>query len=374
MDIAAQWAGGALTIDLAAIAANYRTLQSVVGGECGAAIKADAYGLGALTVGPTLEKAGCRRFFVAHLSEGVALRPAISRDIPIFVLHGPPPGTSRDLLEAGLTPVLNSVEQLAEWRALAASLGRMLPAVIQIDSGMARFGLTAEIVTTVANDPGMLAGVKPLFVMSHLACADEPQHPANAAQLAAFLRLTALLPELPRSLAASSGIFLGPDWHFDIVRPGAALYGVNPTPGRPNPMRPVVRLQARVIQTRDIPTGQTVGYGGLFTAARPTRVALLGIGYGDGFHRAASNRGRAVLPSHSETHLPIIGRVSMDSLAVDITDLGGSPVSAGTPFDLIGPHISLDEAAAAAGTIGYELLTDLGGRYHRSYTQGHAAS
>ncbi|NHN89954.1 alanine racemase [Acetobacter conturbans] len=372
MDVAAQWAGGALTIDLGAIAANYRQLtrtltQNGAKTLCAAAIKADAYGLGASRVAPVLEQAGCRHFFVAHLSEGAALRSIISRDIPIFVLHGPPPGTSEDLLEAGLTPVLNSPEQLEEWQTLARKRERRLPAAIQLDSGMARFGLTAETITALADNPDSYAGIDPMLVMSHLACADTPESPANVAQLEAFRRLSALLPEAPRSLSASSGIFLGPDWHFDLVRPGAALYGINPTPGQPNPMTPVVRLQARVIQTRTIPEGQSVGYGALFTAHRPTRVALLGIGYGDGFHRSTSNRGRAVLSSHPDVHLPIIGRVSMDSLAIDITDLGEIPVPPGTALDLIGPHNTLEDAADAAGTIGYEILTDLGGRYHRSY-------
>ncbi len=372
MDVAAQWAGGALTIDLSAIAANYRYLTEIVtrGGAktvCGAAIKADAYGLGAARVAPVLEEAGCPHFFVAHLSEGAALRNAISRAIPIFVLHGPPPGTSEDLLEAGLTPVLNSPEQLEEWRVLARKRGKALPAAIQLDSGMARFGLTADTIATLAETPDSYTGIDPVLVMSHLACADTPEHPANTAQLDAFRHLSALLPAAPRSLSASSGIFLGPDWHFDLARPGAALYGINPTPGQPNPMTPVVRLQARVIQTRIIPEGQSVGYGALFVARRPTRVALLGIGYGDGFHRSTSNRGCAVLPSHPDIRLPIIGRVSMDSLAIDITDLGDIPVPPGTPLDLIGPHNTLEEAADAAGTIGYELLTDLGGRYHRSY-------
>lgn len=374
MDVAAQWAGGALTIDLGAIAGNYRLLSAYVARNgartvCGAAIKADAYGLGALRVAPILERAGCRHFFVAHLSEGIALRPVVSREATIFVLHGPPPGTSPDLHDAGLVPVLNSMEQLAEWRGLAARLERRLPAVLQIDSGMARFGLTEAEVRAVAEDRSLLDGLDLRLVMSHMACADLPENPANRAQLDTFGRLTPLLPAAPRSLSASSAIFLGAPWHFDVVRPGAALYGINPVPGQKNPMSPVVRLQARVIQTRHIPAGQAVGYGALFVARRPSRVALLGIGYGDGFLRAASNRGHVVLPSRPDMPLPIIGRVSMDSLAVDITDLGGMPIPPGTELDLIGPHNTLDEAAEAADTIGYELLTDLGGRYHRTYVQ-----
>lgn len=379
MNVAAQWAGGILNIDLQAVAENYRTLCQVIRRPgplsaphplCAAAVKADAYGLDASLVAPVLEEAGCRHFFVAHLAEGVALRPSVKNpESSIFVLHGPPPGTARDLLEAGLVPVINSMEQLTEWRALSHELGRRLPAVLQVDSGMARFGMNAEEVAKIAADSTLLDGIETVLVMSHLACADTPEVRSNRAQLEEFQRLSAMLPKAPRSLAASSGIFLGPDWHFDLVRPGAALYGVNPTPGKPNPVKPVIRLQARVIQTRSIPEGQAVGYGGGFIAPRPSRIALLGIGYGDGFLRSISGHGAAILPSQPDVPLPVIGRVSMDSLAVDVTDLPEGSVRAGDLIDLIGPHNPLDAAAMAAGTIGYEFLTDLGRRYHRTYTK-----
>ncbi|WP_291366050.1 alanine racemase [Acetobacter sp. UBA5411] len=379
MGVAAQWAGGILNIDLQAIAENYRTLCQTIRQPdalsashplCAAAVKADAYGLDASLVAPVLEDAGCRHFFVAHLAEGVALKPSVKNpESLIFVLHGPPPGTARDLLEAGLVPVINSMEQLTEWRALSHELERRLPAVLQVDSGMARFGMNADEVSKIAADPTLLDGIETVLVMSHLACADTPEVRSNRAQLEEFQRLSALLPKVPRSLAASSGIFLGPDWHFDLVRPGAALYGVNPTPGKPNPVKPVIRLQARVIQTRSIPEGQAVGYGGYFIAPRPSRIALLGIGYGDGFLRSISGRGTAILPSQPDIPLPVIGRVSMDSLAVDVTDLPEGSVRSGDLIDLIGPHNTLDAAATAAGTIGYEFLTDLGRRYHRTYTR-----
>lgn len=379
MDVAAQWAGGILNVDLQAVAKNYRTLCQVIQRPdqtsgphpiCAAAVKADAYGLDASLVAPVLEDAGCRHFFVAHLAEGVALRPSVKNpQSSILVLHGPPPGTARDLHEAGLVPVINSMEQLAEWRALGRVLERRLPAVLQVDSGMARFGMNAGEVAKIAADPALLDGIRTMLVMSHLACADTPEVSSNQAQLEAFRHLSASLPDAPRSLAASSGIFLGPDWHFDLVRPGAALYGVNPTPGKPSPVSPVIRLQARVIQTRAVPTGQAVGYGGGFVARRPSRIALLGIGYGDGFLRSISNQGTAILPSQPDVPLPVIGRVSMDSLAVDITDLEDGRVRAGELIDLIGPYNTLDAAATAAGTIGYEFLTDLGRRYHRTYTR-----
>ena len=361
--------GGILTIDLAALADNYRLLRDRVGPAvtCAAAVKANAYGLGAARVVPALHRAGCRTFFVAHLAEGAAIRPLLGPDCTIFVLNGAMPGTEAALHAAGLVPVLNSLEQIARWRAMAHQTGTPLPAALQLDSGMSRFGLSAEDLGTLLAQNAPLAGLAPTLVMSHLACADEPAHPANHAQHTAFQRLRARLPAMPASLAASSGLFLGPDWHFDMVRPGAALYGINPTPGQPNPMRPVVRLQARLIQTRQIGPGTAVGYGAGFIADRPSRIATLAVGYGDGFPRATGGRGHAILPARPDIKLPIVGRISMDCLAVDVTALGNSPLAAGTALDLIGPHHPIEEAAAAAGTIGYELLTGLGARYHRLY-------
>ncbi|MCX2559797.1 alanine racemase [Acetobacter farinalis] len=363
------WEGGRLLINLAAIAANYAQLSALAGpAECGAAVKANAYGLGLKEVSQTLHQAGCRTFFVAHLAEGVALRQCVGEDSRIFVLHGPPPGTANAFLTHALLPVLNSLPQVQEWQALAHAQGRMLPAALQVDSGMSRFGLTEADVEHLTTHTQALTGLDVVLVMSHLACADAPEHPLNQRQLTTFLRLKQRLPAAPASLAASSGIFLGQDWHFDLVRPGAALYGINPTPGRPNPMHPTIRLQARVIQTRLVPAGACVGYGATFTAAQDTSVALLGIGYGDGFPRSLGGRGFVVSPDWPDIKLPIIGRISMDSLAVDLTPLAtaGVPLPpAGAVFDLIGPHAPLDEIAFLADTIGYELLTDLGHRYHR---------
>ncbi|WP_323990150.1 alanine racemase [Nguyenibacter sp. L1] len=364
------WAGGILTIDLDALAANYRSLRDRLapGIVCAAAVKADAYGLGARKVVPVLHAAGCRTFFVAHLAEGVEIRPLLDADSTIVVLNGAMPGTEADLHAHGLVPVLNSVEQVAAWRNLARVRGTSLPAVLQVDSGMSRFGLSEDDLRAMADRPDALAGITPLLVMSHLACADEPAHPANHAQRASFLRLRDLLPPVPASLAASSGLFMGDVWHFDMVRPGAALYGINPTPGWPNPMRPVVRLQARIVQTRMIGPGTAVGYGAAFIADRPSRIATLAVGYGDGFPRAIGGHGTAILPARPEIGLPIVGRMSMDCLAVDVTELDDTPLPPGTALDLIGPHCPIEAAALAAGTIGYELLTGLGARYHRIYT------
>ncbi|MDG6095477.1 alanine racemase [Acetobacter sp. AN02] len=364
---AADRAGGILTIDPSAVAENYRRVLRVIGPgvKAAAAVKADAYGLGVENIAPALYGAGCRHFFVAHLAEGMVLRPLLPSDASVLVLHGPPPGTAGDLHAAGLIPVLNSPDQIAEWSALAQSRESSLPAVVQIDSGMARFGLSEADLHGLARKSDALSGIDVSLVMSHLACADEPEHPANRAQLLQFERLRGLLPPAPYSLAASSGLFLGSDWHFDLVRPGAALYGVNPTPYALSPVCPVIRLSARVIQTRDVQAGQAVGYGAAFVAGRASRIALLGIGYGDGYLRSAGGRARVSLPSHPELHLPVTGRISMDSLCVDVTGAPEGLIREGVLLDLIGPHLSIDEAASSAGTIGYELLTGLGGRYHR---------
>ena len=364
----AAWAGGLLTIDLDAVAANYRLLRDLASPAlCAAVVKADGYGLGAEAVAGRLQAEGCRHFFVAHLQEGVSLRPHLMRESAIYVLNGPPPGTCADFEGHGLMPVLNSVGQIAEWQAHASEAGRPLAAVLQFDTGMSRFGLSPAEMTALAADPARLDGVMPILLMSHLACADTPDHPANARQLASFETLTALMPGVRTSLAASSGSFLGAAYHLGMIRPGAALYGVNPAPGRPNPMRRVIRLQGLIVQDRWIEAGTSVGYGAHFTAPDRRRIATVGIGYADGLLRASGGRGHATLSSGDATLLPIVGRISMDSLAVDVTAFGDAPLPAGTEVDLIGPHRSLEDAAAAAGTIGYEILTALGGRYHRHH-------
>ena len=356
---AALRAGGVLTIDLVALRRNYQTLrQRAPGAECAAVVKADAYGLGAAWIAPALRRAGCRTFFVAHVDEGIALRGALAQGPVIAVLHGPPPGTEALFVEHDLVPVLNSLEQIAGWRAV----GRI--AYLHVDTGMSRFGLAASEVTALADDPALLRGVPVGLVMSHLACADTPAHAANPAQLALFERLRARLPPAPASLAASSGIFLGGAYHFDMVRPGAALYGIAPDDSGTNPMAPVMRLQGCVAQVRSIPAGATVGYGATYRSAGERRIATVAAGYADGFARAFSNRGAVWLRG---TRLPIVGRVSMDSITVDVTDYPGPPIAPGALVDLIGPDNPLDAVAAVAGTIGYELLTSLGRRYERSY-------
>lgn len=361
-------AGAWLTVDLAALRDNYRRLrQRLDGVACAAVVKADAYGLGAARVAPALAGEGCRQFFVAHLDEALALRPLLGESCEIFVLNGLPLGAEAEAGAAGVVPVLNSLAQLDAWAALARRQERVLPAVIQVDSGMSRLGLSPAELARLGEAPQRLAGLDLRLVMSHLACADEPAHPANAAQRASFTASRRLLPAAPASLANSSGIFLGPEFHFDLARPGVALYGGNPLPGAANPMRPVVRLEAKVIQVRELPAGAAVGYGYSYRAAAPMRVATISLGYADGWQRSLSNAGQAYF---GEVALPLVGRVSMDSVTLDVSALPEAALPPGAVVELLGERQSVDAVAAAAGTIGYEILTSLGHRYHRRYLDG----
>lgn len=358
-------AGAVLTIDLEAVRWNYRFLRGKLGAHvrCGAVMKADAYGLGAVHVAPAIHAEGCRDFFVACLDEGLRLRPHLPA-CSIYILNGLPSGGEADCADAGLVPVLNSLEQCQAWSMRARELGRTLPAVIQIDSGMNRLGMSQREVAGWVKGGAQLEGVDIHFVMSHLACADVPSHVANEMQLAKFRRLAEHFPGLPRSLANSSAIFLGRDFHHDVVRPGAALYGINPIPRRANPMRQAVRLSARVIQVREAVKGDHVGYGWDFRANAASRLATLSIGYADGLRRALGKSGVVHFDGQA---LPITGRVSMDSITVDVSNLAPDRLRAGSEVEVIGDHQSVDDLAKAIGTIGYEVLIGLGHRYERNY-------
>lgn len=352
-----------LEIDLPAIAANYRQLcQRAAGARVAPAVKADAYGLGAAQVAPALAAAGATTFCVAQLEEALALRPLLP-GARLQVLNGCLPGEERDFVAESLVPVLNSLEQIAIWQAAARAAGRALPAVLHLDTGMSRLGLAPEELALLLAEPGRLAGLQLETVMSHLACGDEPGHPLNDRQRTDFLAAAGHFPGVARSLSASAGIFLGPDWHFEEVRPGYALYGGNPGPGA-NPMRPVVSLKARILQVRRVDSPTSVGYGASHRVGGPTRLATLGLGYADGFHRALSNRGRLFLDG---VPLPIVGRVSMDLTVVDVTALPEAKAVPGALLDVLGPDQDIDALARDAGTIGYELLTDFGRRYQRRY-------
>jgi alanine racemase len=360
-------AGAILTVDLGALRENYRRLAARLtgGARVGGVVKADGYGLGAAIVARALKAEGCDRFFVAHADEGVCLRGALGEGPAIFVLNGLPPGSEGEAIMARLTPVLNSLEQVAAWRGAAHRAGRALPGALQVDSGMSRLGMMAGEVEVLAGDPQGLAGIDPVLVMSHLACADEPEHPANRAQLREFERLRAMLPAAPASFANASGIFLGPAYHFDLARPGAALYGINPTPGEANPMLPVVRLDAKVIQTRAVGAGAGIGYGHSYFATGPLRTATISLGYADGWHRCG-----AAAAFFEGVRLPFVGRVSMDSIILDISALPDGRLKAGDLVEVIGPSQDVDRVAALTGTIGYEVLTSLANRFYRRTLNG----
>ncbi len=352
----------ALTVDLGAIVENWRRLAGKVRpAEAAATVKADAYGLGMARVAPALAAAGAKTFFVATLAEGAALR-ALLPMADIYLLDGLPPGTAAELLRLGLMPCLASLDQVAEWRAQ----GGRRPAALHIDTGINRLGLGPDEVASLVQDPSGLDGIEVALVMSHLACADDPGHAMNRRQIESFRAAVESLglAGRPRSLAASSGIFLGADFHLEMVRPGAALYGLAPLNNHPNPMLQVVRLEGKIIQVRRVDRGMSVGYGAAHSVGGPGRIAVVGLGYADGFLRALGNRGFAVLGGE---RIPIVGRVSMDLITLDVSAIPPPIARPGAAVELIGPAHPIDELAAEAGTVGYELMTALGRRYHRAY-------
>ncbi|MEK9671009.1 MAG: alanine racemase [Rhodospirillaceae bacterium] len=365
-------AGAVLTIDLDALRSNYRRiLQQLNGVPSAAVVKADGYGLGIGPVGRTLWDAGARTFFVAHPVEGIALRGHLP-DAEIVILGGALSGMEGDFRVHRLIPALNDLGGVDRWRTYCGKTGENLPAVLHVDTGMCRLGLDRAEFAKVQADPSLLGGIDITIVMSHLASADEPASLQSAAQLAYFKQIRqALAPHLldtcRASFAASSAIFLGPDYHFDLGRPGVALYGVNPTPGKPNPMTQVIRLQAKILQVRAVDTPETVGYGATHRVGRPSRIATLPVGYADGYLRSLSNRAKAYI---GDREVPLVGRVSMDLITLDVTGVPAAECRPGALVDLISPNRDVDAVAADAGTIGYELLTSLGRRYHRHYIGG----
>ncbi|MCX7303429.1 MAG: alanine racemase [Hyphomicrobiales bacterium] len=357
-------AGAILTVDLDAVGDNYRRLRERLDGvECGAVVKADGYGLGATEVATALLREGCRRFFVAHAAEGIALRRAIGVLPEIYVLNGVHPGAEDDCAAAGLVAVANSAQQLVAWQATARRLGRRLPVAVQVDSGMSRLGMAPGEVENL--DRNAFDGLELKLAMSHLACAEEPANPANERQRLTFDDLRFRLPPAPASLNNSSGIFLGEAFRYDLARPGAALYGINPTPCSGNPMRQVLHLEARVIQTRTLPAGTGVGYGHAYRTVAPMRTATIALGYADGWPRHT-----AAAAFFETEKLPFVGRVSMDSIILDITALAAGRLRPGDLVEVIGDNQTVDEIAGLSGTIGYEILTSLGHRFHRRYVGG----
>jgi alanine racemase len=355
-----------LEIDLDAIASNWRFLAAKHSGATAGVLKADGYGLGAAQVAAALYAAGCRHFFTAHLSEALAIRPLVP-DALVAVLHGILPGEAGVFAGERITPVLGSLADIARWRAEAAVQGETLPALLHVDTGMARTGLAPAEVDAVRDDASLLNGIDVQILMTHLVSAELPDDEINQRQLAGFAAAKTLFPSAQASLANSAGLFLGPDFTADLARPGAALYGINPTPWTANPMQPVVRLTARVLQIREIGAGETVGYNGTWTARRPSRIATVPVGYADGFLRNLSNNTWA---SFGAAKLPLVGRVSMDLTTFDVTD--APEIEAGDALELIGPGHDADALAVEAGTNGYEILTSLGRRYQRLYNSKQA--
>jgi len=409
-----------VTIDLAQVADNWRALAALARpAACAAVVKADAYGLGAARVVPALAAAGCRTFFVATFDEAVAVRaaalsanantPVANRSgaigsgangpgatvLGVFVLDGLLPGTAARLIAAGVAPVLGSLAEVREWAAACRAIGKRYRAALQVNSGMNRTGLEPAEFDALIAEPGLLAAFEPAFVMSHLACADDPAAALNGQQLAAFLaagqrfKAVAGFEAVPLSLAASAGMLLGRAYYFDLVRPGYAVYGAQPSAvGAHLPVEPAVTVEARVLSVRDVEQGGGVGYGAMWTAQRRSRIATLAIGYADGFARSAGgdqsgglepggvragasigDAGRGAVAFGGQL-APVIGRVSMDLVTIDVTDLGDRAPNRGDLVEVIGPTVTLADAARAAGTLGYEVLTRLSQRATRVYRDG----
>ncbi len=364
-------ATGVLIIDLDRIAANWRALAALVRpAECGAVVKADAYGLGAHRVIPALAKAGCRTFFVATLDEAKTAR-ALAPDATVYMLDGIVHGAANAVHEAGVIPVVSTLSEIAAWSALSPSRQERQRAALHIDTGLNRLGLAASDIQALVRDVHMLDRLDVTLVMSHLACADEPEAKKNAQQRAIFEQLLPLLPRTARSLAASDGLMLGTDYHYDLVRPGYALYGGQAFGGGPTPVAPAVRLHVKILQVRDVAPGQSVGYSATWSPDRLSRIAIIAAGYADGLFRRLSRAsgGDGGFVAINGQLAPIVGRVSMDLITVDVSDIAPTP-QPGDLVEVIGPNISIEAVGAGAGTIGYEVLTSLGRRFHRIYQGG----
>ncbi|EAV46389.1 alanine racemase [Stappia aggregata IAM 12614] len=362
--------GGRLTIDLDAIVSNWSLLKDKVGGgtDCAAVLKADAYGTGQDKTAAALYQAGCRTFFVAVPTEALTLRASLP-DAVIYVLDGLFPGTAEHFLKHDIRPVLGSLEELVEWSEICRGASKSFPAAVHVNTGIHRLGLTPEEFTQALSDTAALGPFQPSLVMSHLACGSNPDHPMNRRQLKLFTETTAPFPLIPRSLANSAGVLLGPEYHFDVVRPGIALYGGLAIETEPNPMKPVAKVEARIMMVRDVPKGDTIGYGAKQTATRPLRNAVVAAGYADGMIRRAGSTderpgGFGTIGGYKA---PILGRISMDMITLDVTDVPDHLLRRGAFVEMLGPGVAASDLAAYAETIDYEYLTSLGRRFERVY-------
>ncbi|MDX2222675.1 MAG: alanine racemase [Rhodospirillaceae bacterium] len=368
-------AGAILTVDLKALVENWRIVKrrAKPGCDVGAVVKADAYGLGLEPVARALAAAGCATFYVAHLDGAVALRRIVGAGPRIACLNGPNRGTEADFAAHRIMPVLSTPEHVRAWCAFAMKHEVLMESIVQIDTGMNRLGLTAAEFDALIGDPQGFVGLHPQLLMSHLACADTPAHPMNRAQLirftAALARFRTRFPDAKASLANSAGVRLGPDWHHDYVRPGIALYGGHPAPGSGlNPMLPVAYLQARIIQVARVDSPGHAGYGAAAAVREGMKLATVSMGYADGYLRALSGMdGRGGAGRLDGQTVPVVGRVSMDLITFDVTNVAESAAQPGGFIEVLGRHVTVDDLAARAGTIGYEILTALGNRFHRRY-------
>lgn len=361
---------GILTIDLSAILANWRCINNQLGGHASAAavIKANAYGLGAEKVGPMLYGAGCREFFVATFEEALATREYLEPDARIYVLGGVRRGAERMFVQHALSPVLHTVEDIRRWLAIVKETTLPPPCAVKINTGMTRLGLEVQewlAFLTAADD---LQALSPALVMSHLACAEEPDHPLNHQQLHQFQAVVAatrpLLPAARFSLANSSGVYLGDAWHFDLVRPGAALYGINPQPSKPSPLKPVVHLALPVLQVRELTSNVSIGYGASAQASAPTRLAVAAGGYADGLHRTIGRAGFGMLDQH---RVPVVGRISMDATIFDVS--AANLEDEDKMIEVLNNELTVDGWTERTGALGYDILTSLGYRYQRRYVK-----
>lgn len=358
-----------LTIDLSAIQSNWRTVRDKAGGaRTAGVVKSNGYGCGASAVAPALKDAGCNLLFVATVDEALSLRADNTLDkVSIAVLNGCIKNQRETFKNNRVLPTLNSLDDYKSWMAFQRSEGTELPFALHIDTGMNRLGMSASGAAAIAADPDF-ANAPVLFAMSHLACADTPDSPRNAEQARAFAEAAAplrkVIPDLPLSLANSAGIYLGPDFCLDIVRPGIALYGGQPISGKRLPLEPVIHLHAPILQVRDVAAGDSVGYGATHVATHKSRIATVPLGYGDGILRAAGNTGFGFI---GNTRVPMIGRVSMDLITLDVTDVPETGVHPGTWVEILGKNVSVDQLGTASGSFGYEILTGLGDRYIRRY-------
>lgn len=355
-------ASSILNVDLNALAANYHVVKSRAGNaETAAVVKANGYGLGLEPVFKTLHAKGCKTFFVATLEEGIKVR-GFDPDVRIFILNGLFNGSEDEYRAHHLIPVLNSLESVKRWQHESKKQNAPLAAAYHFDTGMNRTGFDTGETQTILADPSIiLDGLTPVLMISHFACAEDLKHPANQKQIDAFRSIALSFSDIPKSLCNSSGVFHFADDHYDLVRPGYCLYGGNPTPENANPMQPVAYLKTRILQTRRAQKGESTGYGATHSFDQDTMLATVSLGYADGFLRSGSDR--ALLYWQGQA-CPVVGRISMDLVTVDISDVN-QPPQAGDWLEVLGGHQSVDDLAT--GTIGYEILTSLGARYTRHY-------